>query len=104
MDSTTDEKMREAERQKTQENERRSVEWLGWDELTVEQKIERMRDIVKGINVNSHEHRRQLEELGQQMRLHVHDALGRPMMPLGATLGEIVETAARMPDDDWVYF
>lgn len=50
----------------------RRLERLGWDELTIEQKVERMRAIVKGIDHNVHEHWRRLEELGQQMRLHVH--------------------------------
>ena len=57
------------------------IERFGWDELTVEQKIERIRRIVKGIEANSREHWRRLEELGQQMRLHVHGDAGT-LMPL----------------------
>ena len=62
------------------DNEAR-IERFGWDELTVEQKIERIRRIVKGIEANSREHWRRLEELGQQMRLHVHGDAGT-LMPL----------------------
>ena len=57
------------------------IERFGWDELTVEQKIERIRRIVKGIEANSREHWRRLEELGQQMRLHVHGDAG-VLMPM----------------------
>ena len=79
------------------------IERFGWDELTVEQKIERIRRIVKGIEANSREHWRRLEQLGQQMRHHSHDSVtGVVLMPLdGGAPGFVTE--AEMPGGK-VYF
>lgn len=77
---------------------------LGWDELSIEQKIERMRDIVKGINANSHEHWRRLEELGQQMRLHSHWGDGKPLMPLDIRDNRLGMIEGGKVPDGKVYF
>ena len=55
------------------------VERFGWDELTVEQKIERMRRVVKTLSLGYEEMRDRLEQLAGQMGQHSHDALGRPV-------------------------
>ena len=85
--------------------ERVSLHRLGWDELTVEQKIERMREIVKGIDANSHEHWRRLEELRYQMRHHSHgNVLGPVLMPLDTKEpGYGAQAEDRMPGGK-VYF
>ena len=62
------------------------VERLGWDELSIEQKIERMRDVVKSISAEVPEQWGRLEEVRQQMRLHVHGA-DKVLMPLDAGTG-----------------
>ena len=59
------------------------VERFGWDELTVEQKIERMRQIVKAIETTSESYRQRLEQLEHQIRLHSHGTVtGAVLMPL----------------------
>ena len=80
------------------------IERFGWDELTVEQKIERIRRIVKGIEANSNGQWSRLQQFGEQMRHHSHGSVtGVVLMPLDGGAPGFGVTEAEMPGGK-VYF